>query len=114
MPARRIFKVVFFNQGKIYELHARNVGQSGMYGFIEVSGLLFGERSGVLVDPAEERLKTEFSEVRRTYIPMHAVVRIDEVEREGANKIIALSEGDKVAAFPFPAYSPPGGGSGPS
>jgi hypothetical protein len=110
MPTKRVYKVVFFNQGKIYELHARSVGESPMYGFVEVSGLLFGERSGVLVDPTEERLKTEFAAVRRTYIPMHAVVRIDEVEREGTNKIIALAEGDKVTPFPTPAYPPPGDG----
>ena len=110
MAAKRVYKVVFFNHGKIYELHARSVGQSAMYGFVEVSGLLFGERSGVLVDPTEERLKTEFAAVKRTYIPMHAVVRIDEVEHEGANKIIALAEGDKVTPFPAPTYSPPGDG----
>jgi hypothetical protein len=111
MPTKRIYKVVFFNHGKIYELHARSVGQSQMYGFVEVGGLLFGERSGVLVDPAEERLKTEFSGVKRTYIPLHAVVRIDEVEQEGVNKIIAIGEGDKVTPFPLPGYSPPSGGS---
>jgi hypothetical protein len=109
MPAKPVYRVVFYNQGKLYELHAQHVVQSGMYGFVEVGGLLFGERSGVLVDPTEEKLKAEFAGVRRTYVPMHAVVRIDEVEREGANKIIPLADGEKVTPFPVPTYSPPGG-----
>lgn len=112
MASKRVYKVVFFNQGKVYELHARQVGQSGMYGFVEVSDLVFGERSGVLVDPGEERLKAEFAGVRRTYIPMHSVVRIDEVEKEGVNKVVSLGDGDKVTPFPLPFYPPPAGGPG--
>jgi hypothetical protein len=90
MSSKRVYKVVFHNQGKLYELYAREVGQSSMYGFIEVEGLIFGERSAVLVDPAEERLKSEFAGVKRTYVPIHSVVRVDEVEKEGTNKIIPL------------------------
>jgi hypothetical protein len=112
MPAKRIYKVVFASQGKVYELYARSVGQSEMYGFVEVSGLIFGERSGVLVDPTEERLKVEFAGVKRTYVPMHAVFRIDEVEKEGVNKIIPLADGEKVTPFPAPSYPPPGGNPG--
>ena len=108
MTNQRVYRIVFHNQGKIYEVHARHVGQSDMFGFIEIAELIFGERSAVLVDPAEERLKAEFAGVRRTYIPMHAVVRVDEVEKEGANKIISPGEGEKVTPFPVPTY-PPGG-----
>lgn len=108
MANKSVYKVVFHNQGKIYELHARAVEQSPMYGFIEVRDLIFGERSAVLVDPAEEKLQAEFAGVKRTYIPMHAVVRVDEVEKEGANKIISPANGDKVTPFPVPTY-PPGG-----
>lgn len=105
---RSVFKVVFFNQGKVYEVYAKGVTQSGMYGFVEVEGLIFGERSAVLVDPAEERLKSEFEGVNRTYIPMHAVVRIDEVEKEGVAKITEVKEGKggSVTSFPMPAYKP--------
>jgi hypothetical protein len=113
MSSKRVYKVVFHNQGKLYELYAREVGQSSMYGFIEVEGLIFGERSAVLVDPAEERLKSEFAGVKRTYVPIHSVVRVDEVEKEGTNKIIPLGEGEKVAPFPVPTY-PSGGGPGKS
>jgi hypothetical protein len=103
---KKIYKIVFHNQGKIYEIHAKQVNSSNLLGFIEVEELLFGTGSGVLVDPSEERLKAEFADVKRTYIPMHAVVRIDEVEKEGVNKIIAVSDkGDNITSFPSPMFT---------
>jgi len=104
---KRIFKVVFHNQGSVYELYAREVSQSAMYAFVEVGDIIFGERSRVVVDPSDERLKAEFNGVTRTYIPMHSVIRIDEVDKEGRNKIIAGEGGGKVAPFPLPV-TPPG------
>lgn len=105
MAATHLFKVVFHNQGKVYEIYARSVTQGGLFGFIEVEKLVFGERSTVVLDPAEERIKSEFSGVRRSYIPMHSVLRIDEVEKEGVSKI-TRAEGGNVAQFPMPVYTP--------
>lgn len=110
MPARNVYKVLFLNQGKVYEIYARKVGQGQLFGFIEVEQLVFGERSNLLVDTSEERIKTEFEGVKRTYLPMHAVLRIDEVGKEGVSKI-SNAEGSNVAQFPLPVY-PPGGDSG--
>lgn len=110
MAKKQIYRIVFFNQGTIYEVYARSVNQGGLYGFVEVEGLIFGEKSSVVIDPSEERLKTEFSGVQRTYIPMHAVVRIDEVEKRGTAKITHISgKGDNVTAFPVPIYTPTDG-----
>ena len=106
MPTRHIYKVIFMNQGKIYEVYARKVSQEGLWGFIEIEQLVFGERGGVVLDPGEEKLKDEFAGVKRTYIPMHAVVRIDEVAREGTAKIVALEGGANVTPFPMPVYQP--------
>ena len=111
MARKHIYRVVFHNQGKIYELYARHVSHGEMYGFVEVGEIIFGERTAILVDPSEERLKSEFAGVQRTFVPIHAVIRIDEVEKEGANKIHAVSEGN-VAPFPVPVYTP-GGDKGP-
>ena len=106
-PKKHIYKVVFYNQGKIYEVYARNVSQGGLFGFIEVEGLLFGEKSAVVVDPSEEALQREFTGVERTYIPMHAVVRVDEVEKRGSSKILPMPEsGGKVTSIPTPIYAP--------
>ncbi|MFN8008038.1 MAG: DUF1820 family protein [Terriglobia bacterium] len=104
---KQIYKVIFQNQGKVYEVYARSVSQGGLFGFIEVEGLLFGEKLSVVVDPSEEALQREFSGVERTYIPMHAVIRVDEVEKRGASKILPLPEsGGKIAALPTPVYAP--------
>lgn len=108
--ARHIYKVIFMNQGKIYEVYARKVSQDGFWGFIEIEQLVFGERGGVVLDPGEEKLKDEFAGVKRTYIPMHAVVRIDEVTREGTAKIVALEASSNVTPFPIPMYTPGGTG----
>ena len=103
-----IYKVIFFNQGQIYEIYARQIYQSDLYGFIEVEELVFGERSQMLVDPGEEKLKSEFEGVTRSYIPMHAVVRIDEVAKEGVGSITE-AKSNNVAPFPLPAFTPKGG-----
>ena len=63
---KTVYKVVFVNEGKVYEIYARSVGPSALIGFVEVEGLLFGERTTVLVDPTEEKLRTEFAGVERT------------------------------------------------
>lgn len=107
MAVSHIFKVMFVNQGKVYEIYARKVSHGGLFGFVEVEELVFGERSSVVVDPSEERIKTEFAGVRRTYLPLHSIVRIDEVRKQGVSKISAL-EGANVTQFPVPLYTPPG------
>ena len=108
MAASHIFKVIFHSQGKVFEIYAGKVGHGHMFGFIEVEELLFGEKSTVLVDPSEEKIQTEFAGVKRTYLPLHSVIRIDEVKKTGVSKV---SEGapSNVAQFPFPVYTPPGG-----
>lgn len=107
----RIYRVTFFNQGEIYEIYARKLSSAGLFGFVEIEELTFGDASRVVIDPAQERLEREFAEVKRSYIPMHAVVRIDEVEKPGVGRISAVKEGDgKVHPFPTPIL-PPGGDS---
>ena len=106
----RVFKVIFLNQGKVYELYAKAVHQGELYGFVEIEELLFGEASRLLVDPAEERLKSEFQGVRRSLIPIHTVIRIDEVEKEGQSKMHEVGETTNVTPFPTPLYTP---GKGP-
>lgn len=107
MANTSVYKVIFFNQGQVYEIYARQIYQSELWGFLEVEEFVFGERSQMIVDPAEEKLKGEFSQVKRSYIPMHAVVRIDEVDKEGVCKI-SEAKGGNVTPFPtFPMTGKP-------
>lgn len=102
-----IYRILFLNQGKLYEIYAKSVDQAALLGFVEVEGLLFGERTTVLVDPAEESLKTEFAGVERTFIPLHAVLRIDEVAKRGASKVHSIEATGKVTPLPSPILVPP-------
>lgn len=108
---KKIYKILFVNQGKVFELYAHNVYQGNLYGFVEVEELVFGEKSSLVIDPSEEKLRKEFAGVQRTFLPLHAVIRIDEVEKEGISTIRPGGEsGDNVTPFPQPIYSPPRGG----
>ena len=107
MAASHIFRIVFVNQGKVYEIYARKVSHGGLFGFVEVEDIVFGERSSVVLDPGEERSKAEFAGVKRSYLPLHAVIRIDEVRKQGVSKISAL-EGGNVAQFPVTLFPPAG------
>lgn len=105
MPSETIYRISFMSQGEVYEIYAKQVGQGGLFGFVEVEGLVFGERSKIVIDSSEERLKTEFEGVARTYIPLHSVIRIDEVEKAGRGRIKA---GDgTVTSFPLTYPAPP-------
>ena len=107
MANEPVYKVIFQNGSQVFEVFARQIYQSDMWGFIEVEEFVFGERSQILVDPGEEKLKNEFSGVKRSYIPIQAVIRIDEVEKEGSGKVSALSSADdNVASFPFSGMPP--------
>ncbi len=105
----RIFRISFINQGRVYELYADSVRQGDLYGFVEIEGLIFGETSSVVIDPNEEKLKAEFGGVSRTIVPMHSVIRIDEVEKRGQSKIIELDSNANVTPFPT-GLIPPGKG----
>jgi hypothetical protein len=109
MASKSMYKIVFANQGKVYEVYAKSVSHGALFGFIEVEELVFGARSTVVVDPSEEKIQAEFSGVKRTYLPMHAIIRIDEVEKQGTSKI-SDAKGSNVAQFPVPMYTPSGQG----
>ncbi len=104
---KKVYKIVFLNEGKVYEIYAKSISHGGLFGFVEVEGLLFGEKSTIVIDPSEESLQHEFAGVERTYIPLHSVVRIDEVEKRGVSKIHQASHSpEKVTQLPTPIYTP--------
>ena len=107
MPKKRIYRVTFRNDAEIYEVYCQKVGQSDVFGFVEIEGFLFGERSSLVVDPSEEKLKIEFAGVERTLVPLHAVVRIDAVDKKGNSKVHAVAaKGGKVTSLPTTIYTP--------
>ena len=107
MATKNLYKITFSNQGKLYEVYAKSVSNSNLLGFIEIESLVFGEKTSLVVDPSEEKIKTEFEGVKRTYIPMHSVLRIDEVDKEGVSKI-SKAEGNNVTQLPNNVFVPDG------
>lgn len=99
-----LFKIQFMHNGERYELYVRELCQGSMFGFIEIGDFVWDSHTSLVVDPSHEKLKTEFEGVTRSYLPMHNVLRIDEVEKQGTAKISDVS--DKVAQFPSPIYTP--------
>ena len=106
MPSKKkLYKITFSNQGKLYELYANEVSNSNLLGFIEIESLVFGEKTSLVVDPSEEKIKTEFEGVKRTYVPMHSVLRIDEVDEQGVSKV-SKAEGGNVPQMPNTVFVP--------
>ena len=91
MSEKLIYKVVFIYQEQVYEIYAGKVYQGDMYGFVIVEDLIFGEKSSIVLDPTEEKLRKEFEGVKRSFIPMHEVLRIDQVKKRGVAKIVSIS-----------------------
>ncbi len=88
---KNIYRVSFLSHEKVYEVYANSVTPDEMFGFVELEDIVFGETSSVVIDPAEEKLKNEFLDVKRTYIPLHNVLRIDVVEKHGVAKITTIN-----------------------
>lgn len=104
----RMYRISFVNQDRVYEVFAQQVYESDLYGFIVVEELVFGTQSELVIDPGEERLKNEFASVKRTFLPMHAIIRIDEVEKPGVSKIHAIDGATQGNVSPFVRPLTPG------
>ncbi len=46
MPRKPIYKIIFHNQGKVYEIYAGSVHQCAMFSFIEVEKLILKDLHG--------------------------------------------------------------------
>lgn len=103
MTNKTLYRITFANLDAVYEIYARKIHESDMFGFLVAEDFVFGENTSLVVDPAEERLKMEFQDVKRTFIPMSSVFRIDEVNKQGVAKVREkTSDVNKVTMFPSP------------
>jgi hypothetical protein len=107
MTKKTLYRVTFINHERIFEVYAKRVGQGNLFGFVAIEEILFGETSSIVVDPGQERVKNEFQGVKRTHIPMHSILRIDEVDKEGIAKVTTVTKENNVTQFPAPSYNKP-------
>lgn len=104
MSDDQLFRIAFHNNGKVYELYCEAVSSSNLWGFLEITGLVFGEGEGMVIDPTEEKMRDEFEGVEVLHLPMHSIVRVEQVEKKGQAVIRDRESGEKVTPFPL---SPP-------
>ncbi len=102
MAENHLYKVIVINQDQVYEIFAKSVAQGDLFGFVDIIDPVFGSHTELLVDPAEEKLKSEFEGVSCFHVPVSSIIRIDEVKQQGKAKIRPMEGGSgKVASFPL-------------
>ena len=104
MTDRKLYKIVFLNHGKVYELYSEGVTTSGLWGFVEISDLVFETAEHLVVDPTEEKMRQEFEHASVLHLPIQSVLRVEEVAKRGKCLIRDRESGEKVTPFPV---SPP-------
>ena len=97
----QLFRIAFLNHGKVYELFCTGVCTSGLLGFVEASGLVFSEKDSLVVDPTEEKMRDELYGVEILHLPMHSVLRVEQVKKKGQPVIRDRESGEKVTPFPM-------------
>ncbi len=48
---KRIYKVLFHNEGRVYEIYAQNVSQGSLFGFVEIEGCWGARRRARPLEP---------------------------------------------------------------
>jgi len=102
---QKLYRVAFLNHGKVYELFCSEVNTSHLLGFLEVTGLEFDSKDSLVIDPTEEKMRDEFDGVEVLHLPLHSVLRVEQVNNKGQAVIRDRESGEKV--MPFPVH--PGG-----
>jgi len=101
MTEKPLYKIIFLNHGKVYELYSEGVTSSGLFGFVEVSNLVFESGDALVVDPTEEKLRQEFENAKVLHLPIQSVLRVEEVDKRGQCIIRDRKSGEKVTPFPI-------------
>ncbi len=101
-----LYKIIFFNRSKVYELYARDVFSSDIYGFICVAELVFDNKQRIVIDPAEDKIRDEFANVNILHLPVQSIIRIEEVKEKQSCKIRDIKSGENISQFPSFPRSP--------
>ena len=72
-----IFRVHFTWKEKQYELKAHSLDMTHPY-FVSIKDLVLPEENSVLINPADDELRRNFSEVRQLILPFQSVSLIEE------------------------------------
>jgi hypothetical protein len=90
---KKLFRIDFVNGNKEnFSIYASKVNPSSFLGLIEVSDIVFMDTSDIILNPQDDKVKKEFKNVERTFLPLNAIIRIDEVLLEKETPVIRLYE----------------------
>lgn len=90
---KKLFRVDFVNAAKEnLTIHASKVNPSSFLGLIEVTDIVFMDSSDIILNPQDDKIKKEFKNVERTFLPLNSIIRIDEVILEKETPVIRLYE----------------------
>lgn len=73
-----IYRIIFTQLETLQEIYAQYLSEETLMGFIEADTLLEFDSAQRIINPKE---------VRRCYIPLHNIVRIDEVSVHNSNEV---------------------------
>ena len=102
--SNNLYKIQFLANKKIYELYVKKINTHEMVGFVVLEDFVFGEKTDIVIDPNEDKLRSEFQDVKRSFIPFHHVLRIDEVKSHGQSKIKKYDGKEQSSVMPFPNF----------
>lgn len=88
---RPIYRILYVEQEEVKEIYAQYISEETLVGFIEADTLL---------NQGARKSAVPTNQVRRCYIPLHTILRIDEIITEKAVKE------DNISHFPHPLKKP--------
>lgn len=93
-----IYRVIFKQDDQRCQLYAQYICEESLMGFLEVESLIFSpDSSSLIVDVKQEELKQQYKGVKRTYIPMHTVIRVDEIKASECQLLANASSVGNIA-----------------
>jgi len=94
-----LYKVKFVQQDAVVELVAKYISEESLMGFIEIEDIVFsGSGEAHCTD---DKYRHEFAGLNRCYLPLHTLLRIDELS-SSTDVLIGEVEAkkDNVRRFP--------------
>ncbi|MGD9808694.1 MAG: DUF1820 family protein [Deferribacterales bacterium] len=88
---KKLYKIIFIDEDKkIQTIHSSMLNPSSFLGLVEISDIVFLDKSDIIISPDDGNLKAKFKNVERSYIPLNSIVRIDEITLEKETPVIRL------------------------
>ena len=82
-----LYRVHFKWKDKEYQLTAKSLDLTHPY-FVSIKDLVFSKEKKLIIDPSEDDTRKAFSQTNHIMIPLQAVSMIEEIETEGASRVM--------------------------